>query len=182
MDARILASDGLVRSSDAQLATADATSDLAFEAAVAAHYPRLLSRLALIVRDRDEARDLAQETFVRAWGSWSELRPDDLGGWLTVVGTRLALKELRRRRRHPWARLFDAHELKARSTDDSGLWDALAALRREERAALVLNVLGGYTQAEVAQHMGVPDGTVASWISRGKQQLRMRLRPEESGR
>jgi len=161
---------------------ADARTDMAFEAAVAAHYPRLLSRLALIVRDRDEARDLAQETFVRAWGSWSELRPDDLGGWLTVVGTRLALKELRRRRRHPWTRLFDAHELQARSTDDPELWDALAALRREERAGIVLNVLGGYTQAEIAQELGVPEGTVASWVSRGRQHLRTRLRPQESNR
>lgn len=180
MGAKTLASDGLVRpSSDAGVLAADATAAMTFEAAVAAHYPRLLSRLALIVRDRTEARDLAQETLVRAWGSWSELRPDDLGGWLTVVGTRLALNELRRRRRRPWVRLFDAQEVPARATDDPELWEALAALRREERAALVLNVLGGYTQAEIALHLGVPDGTVASWISRGRQHLRTRLRPQE---
>lgn len=163
----------------AEVVPVDDAIEAQFEAAVAGHYPRLLGRLTLIVRDPQEARDLAQETLVRAWQSWQGLRQDDIGGWLTVVATRLALKELRRRSRHPLARLFDGRDLASSTTVDPDLWEALSTLRREERAALVLNVLGGYTQAEIAQHLGVPSGTVASWISRSKEHLRDRLGAEE---
>ncbi|MCL4809516.1 MAG: sigma-70 family RNA polymerase sigma factor [Thermoanaerobaculia bacterium] len=52
-------------------------------------------------------------------------------------------------------------------------------MRREERVALVLNVLGGYTQAEVAEHLGVAPGTVGSWLSRGKARLRTSLSTKE---
>ena len=58
---------------------------------------------------------------------------------------------------------------------DPDLWAALGELRREERVAIVLNVLEGYTQSEIAQQLEVPEGTVASWVSRGKARLRARL-------
>ena len=56
--------------------------------------------------------------------------------------------------------------------EDHGLHDALAILRREHRAALLLNVLDGYTQAEIAAMLEVAPGTVASWLSRAKEHLR----------
>ena len=40
---------------------------------------------------------------------------------------------------------------------------------------LLLNVLDGYTQAEIARMLSVPEGTVASWISRGRASLRQTL-------
>lgn len=43
------------------------------------------------------------------------------------------------------------------------------------RAALLLNVLDGYTQAEIARMLDVPAGTVASWIASGKARLREEL-------
>ena len=65
------------------------------------HQPRLVRRLALVVGDAEEAKDLAQRTFVRAAERWP-LPPDqDVGSWLSVVGLRLALNE--RRRRKVWA-------------------------------------------------------------------------------
>jgi RNA polymerase sigma-70 factor (ECF subfamily) len=143
----------------------------AFEACMATQYPRLVARLTLIVRDPQEARDLAQETLVRAWQSWPTLRPAEVGGWLQMVGSRLALDELRRRKRRPWSRLAD-HEIPSAVTVDPDVWDALGAMAPEERAAIVLNVLGGYTQSEIATHLGVAPGTVASWSSRGRRHLR----------
>ena len=103
-----------------------------FEESVAVHEPRLLGRIGLMVRDPQD--DLVQETLVRAWQSWSTLRPDQLGPWLDVVASRLALNEIRRRRRLPWTRLGD-HDLPAQVTVDPDLWAALAELRRDRRSA-----------------------------------------------
>jgi RNA polymerase sigma-70 factor (ECF subfamily) len=62
---------------------------------------------------------------------------------------------------------------------DPDLWRALATLDRRTRAALVMTVLDGFTQDEVAETFNVPRGTVASWLSRGRARLRKTL--EEQG-
>ena len=59
------------------------------------------------------------------------------------------------------------------------LWTALGQLSRQERVVIVLAVIGGYTQAEIAGHLGVPVGTVSSWSTRGRQRLRIALSNEE---
>ena len=58
---------------------------------------------------------------------------------------------------------------------DTELTEALAGLRREHRAALLLNAVDGFTQGEIAQMLDVSPGTVASWISRAKAHLREAL-------
>lgn len=148
-----------------------------FETLVTPHYPRLVRRLTMIVRDVEEGKDLAQATLLRAFESWSSVDRNDVGPWLMTIGTRLALNEIRRTKRTalwPAARdsvVFDRHS-------DDELWQALGDLRREERAALLLATLGGYTYAEVASHLDVPPGTAAAWISRAKDHLRSRLGEE----
>jgi RNA polymerase sigma-70 factor (ECF subfamily) len=137
------------------------------------YYPRLVRRLTLIVRDSQEAEDLAQATMLRAFKAWPGMR-HDVGPWLFTVGTRLALNELRRRRRWFWRAVEDTDAIGELSSDPD-LWAALGDLDRRERAVLILNVLEGYTQAEIADRLGVPPGTVASWMSRGKARLRAKL-------
>jgi len=61
---------------------------------------------------------------------------------------------------------------------DPDLWAALSALDPSTRSALLLNVLDGYTQAEIAAMLSVPEGTVASWVSRGRAALRRELGPD----
>lgn len=146
----------------------------AFEAMAAAHYPRLIRRLTLVVRDVEEAKDLAQATFERAFEARASLDGRDPGPWLNTIALRLALNEVRRRKRRPWLRL-QRDVSTADGMPDPDLWAALGELRREERVAIVLNVLEGYTQSEIAQQLEVPEGTVASWVSRGKTRLRARL-------
>ena len=145
-----------------------------FEALAAAHYPRLVRRLTLVVRDAEEARDLAQSTLERAFEARWRLDGRDVIPWLNTIGLRLALNEVRRRRRRPWFPL--RHDVTSdNGMPDPDLWKALGELRREERVAIVLNVLEGYTQSEIAEHLSVPEGTVASWVARGKTHLRARL-------
>jgi hypothetical protein len=69
------------------------------ESAFRAHRDWLVRRLALIVGDAEEARDLAQEAFVRAAETWPLPDMTEPARWLSMVGVRLAIDERRRRRR-----------------------------------------------------------------------------------
>lgn len=146
-----------------------------FEAAVGPLYGPLVRRLVLVVGVEADAEDLAQETYLKAYRSWGSFDGADLRGWLYTIGLRLAFNHLRRRRR--WlaalARMEPRHEWS--DTVDPDLWEALRSLAPRVRAALLLNVVDGYTQTEVARILAAPPGTVASWISRGRAELRRRL-------
>jgi RNA polymerase sigma-70 factor (ECF subfamily) len=143
----------------------------ALDAAVRLHRPALVRRLALVVGDVDEAEDLAQQALLRAAERWPLPPEQDVGRWLAVVGLRLAIDERRRRRRWGFLPIRETDQEWAMTTDPD-LWRALGELDRRTRAALVLTVLDGYSQDEVAEAFGVPRGTVASWLSRGRARLR----------
>lgn len=152
------------------VATADRMEVLA--AAFRAHQPWLVRRLALVVGDAEEARDLAQITFLRAAEHWTS--EHDIAPWLAVVGVRLAISERRRRRRWGFLPLDDGAGSWAIDVDPD-LWRAIGQLDRRTRAALVLTVLDGYTQEEVGKTLDLPRGTVASLLSRGREHLRRAL-------
>jgi RNA polymerase sigma factor (sigma-70 family) len=141
------------------------------EAAFSAHMPWLHRRIALIVGDPEEAWDLAQEVFVRAAEKWPIGSRDEVARWCATVGIRLAIDEMRRRRRWGFLRLHETDAQWAIGTDPD-LWRAISELEPAARAALLLTVLDGYTQDEVAAALGVARGTVASWLSRAREHLR----------
>src|ERR1035437_2461966 len=113
------------------------------------HQPWLVQRLALVVGDAEEARDLAQQTFVRAAERWPLPPEQDVPRWLAVVGLRLALNERRRRRRWGFLAVRESDAAWAIQTNPD-LWQALMRLEPRPRARLVLARLDGYTQDEVA--------------------------------
>lgn len=162
-----------------RLATEIADADRAghdLDSAFRAHRDWLVRRLALIVGDAEEARDLAQETFVRLTEHWPLPDGGDSARWLSTVGVRLAIDERRRRRRWGFLDLRETDATWAISTDPD-LWRALRRLDRRTRAAIVLTTLDGFSQDEVAAMLDAPRGTVASWISRGRERLRAELGP-----
>lgn len=141
------------------------------DAVAGEHRAWLVRRLALVVGDAAEAEDLAQQALLRATERWPLPPGSDIRAWLAVVGVRLAIDERRRRRRWGMFPIRETDQEWAMTTDPD-LWRAIADLDRRTRAALVLTVLDGYTQDEVAEMLSVPRGTVASWLSRGKARLR----------
>lgn len=159
-----------------RLATGDAGDGAGhdLDSAFRAHRDWLVRHLALIVGDAEEARDLAQETFVRAAERWPLPDPTEPARWLSTVGVRLAIDERRRRKRWGFLGLRETDAQWAISVDPD-LWRALSRLDRRTRAAIVLTTLDGYSQDEVAAMLEAPRGTVASWISRGRERLREEL-------
>jgi len=152
-------------------AAAPARDDV-FTATVGQHYPGLVRRLTAVVGDRESALDLAQETYLRAYRAWDRFDGTDARAWLYTIGLRLAFNERDRRRR--WSGLLGrrAGPQAWVASEDRGLHEALGGLRREHRAALLLNAVDGYTQAEIGAMLDVPPGTVASWLSRAKAHMR----------
>jgi RNA polymerase sigma-70 factor (ECF subfamily) len=152
----------------------DTTAD-GFAQAVQPHYAALVRRLTVVLGDSEAALDLAQETYLRAFRAWTRFDGTDVRAWLHTIGLRLAFNE--RSRRSRWRKLLLSRPRPQSwvSDRDLDLHAALAELRPEHRAALLMNVVDGYTQAAIAEILGVAPGTVASWISRAKQSLRVAL-------
>lgn len=137
---------------------------------------RLAGQLAALTGDPAEAGDHVQEAFVRAWTRWSYVSGlDDPEGWVRRVAYNLAVSRWRRARR----------TVLGRGPDTAVEWDdeqreivaALAGLPRAQREAIVLHHLVGLSVAEVSGELGAPEGTVKSWLSRGRRQLADALRP-----
>ena len=143
-----------------------------FAAAVDRHYPGLVQRLTLVLHDAEEAKDVAQEAYLKAFQAWGRFDGTDARAWLHTIALRLAFNRLRRRRL--WDRWLRGQRPDAPWVipERIDLWRALGELKPQQRAALLLNVVDGYTQAEVGRMLDAPEGTVASWVSEAKHRLR----------
>jgi len=145
------------------------------EAELLAAYPALTRRLTLVLRDASEAEDVAQAAFARALERRGRFDGGDARAWFYTIGLRLAFNELRRRRPTTAAAPNAADEPTWAMASEPDLWLALGQLEPPHRAALLLSTLDGYTHEEVGRMLGVPAGTVSSWLSRTKERLRALL-------
>lgn len=149
-----------------------------FTAAVDRHYPGLVQRLTLVLHDAEEAKDVAQDAYLRAFQAWDRFDGADARAWLHTIGLRLAFNHLRHR--HLWDRWLRSQP-RAPSwvmPERVDLWRGIADLRPQQRAALLLNVIDGYTQAEIGRILDAPEGTVASWVAEAKRRLGAALAEE----
>jgi RNA polymerase sigma-70 factor (ECF subfamily) len=146
----------------------------AFEAAMAPLYPALVRRLVLVLGVREDAEDVAQAAYERAFRAWRAFDGRDPRAWLYTIALRLAFNELKRRRR--WAAILDRAPRQAWTDEvDPDLWSALKDMDPRARATLLLNALDGYTLAEIAAMLDEPEGTVSSRLSRSRATLRATL-------
>ncbi len=143
-----------------------------FATAVDRHYPGLVRRLTLVLHDGEEAKDVAQDAYLRAFQAWDRFDGTDVRAWLHTIGLRLAFNRLRRRRL--WDRWLrrERHDPDWVMPERIDLWRALGELKPQQRAALLLNVVDGYTQAEIGRMLDAPEGTVASWVAEAKRRMR----------
>ena len=140
--------------------------------------------MAVSARDLELARDVTAEAFARALERWDRVGSmSSPGGWTY----RVALNVLRRRLRRSameerLLRRAPGREPPALTDQGLGVWAAVASLPARTRTAVALRYLGGLTEAEVADAMGVAPGTVAATLHAGRQRLAVLLNdtlPEE---
>jgi len=156
----------------AQAASGDAK---AFEQLVSRFQDAVYATAYQIVFDHEAARDIAQETFVRAYERLGTLRdPAAFPGWILRTCRNLSTDWLRRPERN-WVPIEDATVRVEGPAEQVAIRDmvsrALSALPESNRLALSLWLVNGYTYDEVAQLTDAPLSTVKGRIQRGKRQL-----------
>ncbi len=124
--------------------------------------------------DRAAAEDVAAEALARTYARWSKVSALPYrDGWVLKVATNLAIDRLRRRppdvRPAPADDFEDGVELRL------ALNAALLTLAPRQREAVALHYLGGLSDREVAQALGISLGSVKTHIHRGIKCLRARL-------
>jgi len=165
-----------------------AQSDAAIAAFVVEHYDRLLRLARLVCRDTSDAADAVQVGLEQAWRRRSTLRDEArVRPWLDRIVVREAVR-ISKGRQSWLSRLFTPRpeitwiEPPDPQASDPSTFVALRVafqqISPEHRAVVVLHMHFGYTVAETAAMVGVPDETVRSRLRLAKQRLRREL--EES--
>ncbi|HLF57402.1 MAG TPA: sigma-70 family RNA polymerase sigma factor [Thermoanaerobaculia bacterium] len=149
-----------------------------------------------LARNAEDAEDLVQETYLRAYRSFDRFTPGtNLKAWLFRILKNAFINEYRKRRAAPreedFAGIEESFESRvdtdhvasipnpeevalARSLDE-GVQEALDALPADYRMAIVLADLEGFSYKEIADILEIPIGTVMSRLYRGRKQLEGQL-------
>src|SRR5437764_4515543 len=181
-------------SQDAQRLAAEARDRVRCEEdalAVADQVYRVARHLA---NSREDAEELMQETYARAFRSWQSFTPGtNLRAWLLRILTNLNIDRGRRQQRAPQMQPLEANDyfLYDRLAEDGdGVSDeeqvverlsqddivtALSAVPHDFRDVLVLVDLGDFSYADAAQILDIPVGTVMSRLHRGRRILKREL-------
>src|SRR5580765_6184247 len=148
-----------------------------------------------LVGSREEAEDLMQETYARAFRSWQQYQPGtNLRAWLLRILTNLNIDRGRRIQRQPDTQPLEEgdyylyNRLESTIGDDNPdeervlgrlsqntVVDALADVPHDFRDVLVLVDIGDFSYADAAQILDIPLGTVMSRLHRGRRALKQNL-------
>jgi RNA polymerase sigma-70 factor (ECF subfamily) len=133
-----------------------------------------------IASGRDEVEDLVQETYLRAFEAWMRRRrPRKVEAWMATI----CLNAGRSRLRRAWNREIPTDVEPLRPDPDSVedevmreirrsvVHEAMSRLPAEQRVAIALMDLGGFTASEAARITGAPRGTVLARVHRGRKKL-----------
>jgi RNA polymerase sigma-70 factor (ECF subfamily) len=143
------------------------------------HIPALRRYAFALVRDRDRADDLVQDTLERALSRWRLRRVEgDVRAWLFTILRNLHVSTWRRDRRHGSTVAVDEATMAAvapRQDTMLEVHDVLAALDQlpeEQKSLLLLVGVEDFSYDDAARILGMPVGTVMSRLSRARQRLR----------
>ena len=146
-----------------------------FEQVVRAYATDLFRYLYWLCRDRAQAEDLVQEAFVRAWAAWAEQRDEKaVKAWLYTIA-RNEHARLYERKRLDVEDDYDLDSLVAANADPALALDlrkAFGLLPESLRDALLLQVLGGLSSAEIAAASDVSVEAVDMRLSRARKAMR----------
>ena len=139
-----------------------------------------------VCRDRVQAEELVQETYLRAWKALDSLRDaNSAKSWLFTIFRREYARQFERKRLE-MQDVEDLGELPGvkttfdTSTEAFVLRRALATLSDDYREPLVLQILGGFSCEEIADMLEVSSGAVMTRLFRARKQLRELLTDDES--
>jgi len=162
-----------------------ARDDNAFAELVRRHGPAVLAVCRRITRDRDDADDAFQATFLALARKAARVQPGAaVGGWLFGVAVRAARKAQtcscrRRNREVSFPHVPDVPDRSALGPDPDvvqAVLDEVAGLPTTYRSAVVLCELEGLPRSAAARELGIPEGTLSSRLAAARKILAARLR------
>jgi len=160
-----------------------------FEAEILSHLDRLYAFARKLTRSQHDAEDLVSEAILRAFDRWEQYTlGTNARAWLFTILYHVFVNRLRIARRE--APLPESEDGSARfepvgdpdperafydSIVDEEITRAIDALPPHYRAAVVLSDVHGFRYAEIAEILGVPEGTAKSRLFRGRRMLQKKL-------
>lgn len=170
----------------------------AFEEIYSRFSARIYALLFGIVGSAEDAADLCQEVFLRAFRRLDTLRADQaLYGWLRATATHLAIDLLRRGKlatfeplegndpgspREMESRAESPERTVIREETRTAVVNAVVNLKEAHRTVVALHHFEGLSVEEVAETLDIPVGTVKSRLARARESLRLMLAPYVEGR
>jgi len=163
-----------------------------FEVAAMPYLDALYNTAYRMARNAEDAEDLVQETYLKAYRSYDQFTPGtNLKAWLFKILKNTFINEYRKRQSKPVAsdfseiegsfesqvredsagRIRNPEEEILDTSFDEGVQDALDHLAPDYRMAVVLADLEGFSYKEIAEILEIPVGTVMSRLYRGRKQL-----------
>ncbi len=169
----------------------------AFRGLVERYQGRIYAHVYGMIRNREEARDLTQEAFVKAFRNMAGFRKEaSFTTWLYRIASNVTIDFIRKNRRvriseyderighkEPTAGGWDPDHLRrspGRDHDRQVLYraimDAMQQLPPDQRQVVLLREIEGFSYREIAETMGIPEGTVMSRLFYARKKLQALLR------
>ena len=166
----------------------------AFGELVTSHYERIYRHLWTYVRNEHDARDLAQETWIKVWDKINTFRGEaPFGAWVARIATRTALDFISRKKRMREVTLPESDETSLpqettatapdqpdqalqRSEIRDRFHSALDTLSEKHRTVLALRELEGLSYTEIAQTLRCRTGTVMSRLFNARKAIQYKLK------
>jgi RNA polymerase sigma-70 factor (ECF subfamily) len=169
-----------------------------FEGVVREHQSRVFRTLLGMLRDRDAAETLMQETFLRAYQHREKFRGEaSIGTWILRIAINLGRDHIRNQRMRFWRKLFqsgvevdDVAELvpDSRPTAERDVlgreriqqvWDAAEKLSPRQRAVFTMRYVEDMSMDDIAKATGLTPGTVKQHLFRAVAAVQKAVRAEE---
>jgi RNA polymerase sigma-70 factor (ECF subfamily) len=180
------------------VALAQKGSEKAYRELLGRYQRPVFSLVYRMLRDREQAEDLAQETFVRVFNNIGRYDPKyKFSSWIFKIATNLTIDHIRKKevatvsidgsRYAVTSDEIEASTITVASDDENpeelleakelgeSIEGAIGALRAEYRTAILLRHVEGREYQEIADIMGLPLGTVKTFIHRARHELRAKL-------
>jgi RNA polymerase sigma-70 factor (ECF subfamily) len=163
----------------------------AFAQLVRRHQDAAYRFILRMVGSREEALELTQDTFIKAWQALPQWQPQaQFRTWVFRIASNAAMDLLRRRRIVEIVPLEEDYDAPAQGAGPeaqlesrqrlSALESALADLPAEQRAAILLREIEGLSYAEIGAALDIHEGTVKSRIARAREALASAVRKSEA--
>ena len=159
------------------------------------HQAQIYQHTLYLLRNREDAEDITQETFIKAWQHRAKLRPKTVRSWLLKCAQNLCFNLLKRQKfqepltegdeseletlmhRHTHQRNPAPDEIVIKQELKASVHCAINKLPAEMRSVIIMRELEGMSFKEIAKVLEQPEGTVKSTAFRARKKLRELLRP-----